>query len=245
MVKCIIIDDQTDAIELLTDHVKSRNELQLLGSFTNPLEALTFLEKNPLDLVFIDIKMPYLNGLEFIESLRAKHGNNLPDFILTTGFDKYSLPGFEQGAVDYLLKPIGEKRFKIAMDRFFNRRLKCSGTKEKKDEYFFADLNGKKQKIEFKEVVYLKSAGNYISVFGENNLMTIIYNSMNGAQEIFPTENFIRVHKSYAISINHIHAIKGRELLMKRNGSIVNVPIGASFKNEIFKRLKINQKSKI
>jgi DNA-binding LytR/AlgR family response regulator len=239
MVKCIVIDDQKDAIELLTDHIKNRKELELMGTFTNPLKALIFLEDNSADLIFVDVKMPHMNGLEFIETLRAKHGNNLPNFILTTGFDEYALPGFEQGVADYLLKPIGIKRFKIAMDRFFGRKLQSSVSEPKKNDYFFADVNNKKQKINFKDIAYVESAGNYVNVLGDNNLKATVYTSMNAMQEMLPTDNFMRVHKSYIISINHIHAIKGSELTMKRGEIAFNVPVGVTYKSSTLKRLKI------
>ena len=117
MISCIIVDDQIEAIEIIESHVKHKVELTLVKAFTNPLEALSFVEKNKIDLVFIDVQMPHLNGLDFIESLRVKKGSDIPKFILTTGYDEYALSGFEQGAVDYLLKPIGFKRFNIAIDR--------------------------------------------------------------------------------------------------------------------------------
>jgi two-component system LytT family response regulator len=239
MIKCIVIDDQKDAIELLSDHIKNRKELTLLETFTNPIKALTFLETNSADLIFIDVQMPHMNGLEFIETLRQKHGNNIPNFILTTGFSEFALPGFEHGVADYLLKPIGIKRFKIAMDRFFSRKLKSPAIEAQNNNYFFADVNSKKQKINFKDIAYVESAGNYVNVLGENNLKATVYTSMNVMHEMLPTENFIRVHKSYIISINHIHAIKGNELIIKRGEITFNVPIGVTYKSATLKRLKI------
>jgi two-component system LytT family response regulator len=239
MIKCIVIDDQKDAIELLSDHIKGRKELTLLETFTNPVKALTFLETNTADLIFIDVQMPHMNGLEFIETLRQKHGNNIPNFILTTGFSEFALPGFEQGVADYLLKPIGIKRFKIAMDRFFSRKLQSPASESLKNDYFFADVNNKKQKINFKDIAYVESAGNYVNVLGDNNLKATVYTSMNAMQEMLPTDNFMRVHKSYIISINHIHAIKGSELTIKRGEIAFNVPVGITYKSTTLKRLKI------
>jgi two-component system LytT family response regulator len=239
MVKCIVIDDQKDAIELLSDHIKSRKELTLLETFTNPVKALTFLETNTADLIFIDVEMPHMNGLEFIETLRQKYGNNIPNFILTTGFSEFALPGFEHGVADYLLKPIGIKRFKIAMDRFFSRKLQTITSETHKNDYFFADVNNKKQKINFKDIAYVESAGNYVNVLGDNNLKATVYTSMNAMQEMLPTDNFMRIHKSYIISINHIHAIKGSELTMKRGEIAFNVPVGVTYRSATLKRLKI------
>jgi two-component system LytT family response regulator len=239
MVRCIVIDDQKEAIELLSSHIESTKELILLETFTNPVKALDYLETHVADLVFIDVQMPDMNGLEFIESLRQKHGNNIPNFILTTGFSEFALPGFEQGVADYLLKPIGIKRFKIAMDRFFSRKLQASILETNKNDYFFADVNNKKQKINFKDIAYVESAGNYVNVLGDNNLKATVYTSMNAMQEMLPADNFMRVHKSYIISINHIYAIKGSELTMKRGEVAFNVPVGVTYKSETLKKLKI------
>ncbi len=242
MIKCIVIDDQKDAIELLTDHINERNELELLQAFNNPLKALEFLENNKVDLIFIDVQMPHLTGLEFIETLRDKHGNGIPNIILTTGFDEYALPGFEHGVVDYLLKPIGNKRFKIAMDRFFSRKLlQPSAAESKNSNYFFADVNGKKQKINWNEVPYIESAGNYVIIYGENNLRVTQYTSMNALQEMVPVENFIRIHKSFIISIDHIHALKGNEITMKKGDEFIHLPIGVTYKSTTLKRLKIKE----
>ena len=241
MVKCIVIDDQKDAIELQTHHIENSTELELIESFTNPLKALTFLESNSVDLIFIDVQMPNLNGIEFIETMRDKYGNKLPHFILTTGFHEYALNGFEQGVADYLLKPIGSKRFKIAMDRFFSRNQQHEAPQsvETRNDYFFADSNGKKQKVNFKSVAYFESAGNYVIIHGDNNLKAVIYTSMNGMQEIVPADNFIRVHKSYIISIDHILAIKGNELIMNKSGSEILIPIGVTYKASTLKKLKV------
>lgn len=241
MIKCIVIDDQKDALELLTDHIKNCKELELLESFTNPLEALAFLDNARIDLIFMDVQMPQLNGLEFIETLRNKRGNNIPHIILTTGFDEYALPGFEHGVVDYLLKPIGNKRFKIAMDRFFSRNLQFIAEEPRKTDYFFADANNKKQKINYKEVSYIESAGNYVIIHGDNNLRAILYTSMNAMQDIIPQEDFIRIHKSFIISIHHIHALKGNEVMMNKSGEIVELPMGVTYKNNTLKRLKIKE----
>jgi two-component system LytT family response regulator len=239
MINCISIDDQIDNVELIADHIKKIPELVLLKTFTDPLAGFQFLENNKVELVFLDVEMPHLNGLEFIESLRSKMGNKIPEFILTTGHNKYALSGFENGVADYLLKPIGFKRFKIAMDRFFSRKLQNQTAEIHKNDYFFADVNSKKQKINFKDISYVESAGNYVNVFGDNNLKATVYTSMNAMQEMLPPDNFMRVHKSYIISIDHIHAIKGSELTMKRGDGTFNAPIGVTYKSATLKRLKI------
>jgi two-component system LytT family response regulator len=238
MVTCIIIDDQKDAVKLLTNQINSIKKLQLLQAFTSPLKALDFLKKTAIDLVFIEAKLSHLNGLEFIETIKKQLVNE-PNFILTTRCDKYAFLGFEYGVIDYLLKPVGINRFKISMDRYFSRRpLNDSSTIDRGD-YFFADSNGVKQKINFKDISFVESAGNYALIYGDNNLKMLIYKSLNAIQEILPAKNFIRVHKSYIVSVNHIQAIKGNELIVQRNGTMVNISIGRTFKRFILKKLNI------
>jgi DNA-binding LytR/AlgR family response regulator len=238
MINCIIIDDQEEAIEIMCDHVKNKQGLNLVKTFTNPLEAMPFVENNKIDLVFIDVQMPHLNGVDFIESLRAKKGTNIPKFIFTTGFSKYALSGFEQGVSDYLLKPIGFKRFNIAIDRLLNNWTKPGTPLNTINEFFFADVDGKKIKINFKDIACIESSGNYITVFGIK-LKVLLYKSLTSIQEILPPEDFVRVHKSYIVSIHYIESIKGNELILNIAEKTKNIPIGATFKDVISAKLRI------
>jgi two-component system LytT family response regulator len=237
MINCIVVDDRQGSIDVIVNHIKKKPELQLLETFTDPLEAMQFVEKNRTDLVFIDMQMPHLSGLDFIESLRVKKGNEIPKFIFTTGHTEYAIPCFEQGVRDYLLKPIGFKRFNIAVDRII-LDLKGTSSLGNNNQFFFADVEGAKKKINFKDIAYVESSGNYVKVIG-NKLKVLIHKSMNSIQEILPIENFIRVHKSYIISIQHIETYKGPELTFNVNEEIKKIPIGATYKEELIKRLKI------
>ncbi len=239
MISCIIIDDQKEAIEILTSHVKNKAELNLLDAFTNPLEALIFIENNMVDLVFIDVQMPHLNGLDFIETVRLKNGNNIPKFILVTGYDKYAIEGFEVGVIDYLMKPISYKRFNISVDRainnFFGNDNKNNTTNT---DFFFAEHNGKKVKTNYSDIAYIEAGGNYITLFGDN-IKILLYKSMTSMHEMLPTGDFIRIHKSYIVSISNIVAIKGNEIYIKLDKSNVNLPIGAAYKDNLLSVLKI------
>ncbi len=135
MIYCIIIDIQKEAIETLESYIKNRKELTLLKVFNNPTAAYDFLSSTYVDLVFTDVEMSEMNGLEIIEALRFIKGNNSPKFIITSDLDKYALSGFEQGAIDYLMKPVTFKRFCTSVDRFmltFN-----SDNYSNKKDYFF------------------------------------------------------------------------------------------------------------
>lgn len=238
MITCIVIDDQEEAIEVLTDHIQKKQELYLEGKFTNPLEAISFLENKKVDIVFIDVQMPHLNGLEFIEILRAKKGSDVPKFILTTGFNEYALSGFEYGVSDYLMKPVGFKRFNIAIDRLLIGLKNNNSTTEAAKDFFFADFDGKKVKINMKDIVYIESSGNYITIFG-NNLKLLLYKSMSSIQEILDPDIFIRCHKSFVVSINFLEAVRGNELALKFGNITKYIAIGATFKDAVLKKLRI------
>ena len=238
MISCIIIDDQQEAIDIIRDHVSNKPELSLVKTFLNPLEALRFLEVTAIDVVFADVQMPHLNGLDLIESLREKKGNAIPKFIFTTGHNQFALPGFEQGVTDYLLKPIGFKRFNTAVDRLLANLSKPTPPTTSDPDFFFAEANGKKVKINFKDIAYIESAGNYITLAGPK-LKLLIYKSMNGMQEILPSETFLRVHKSYIVSVNFIEAMRGNELILNIEGKPQELPIGATFKEALLTKLRI------
>jgi DNA-binding LytR/AlgR family response regulator len=235
MINDVIIDDQQGSIDVLVNHISKKNEISLAETFTNPLEALQFLERNRIDLVFIDMQMPHLTGLELIENLRLKKGNDIPKFIFTTGFNEYALDCFNQGVKDYLVKPIGFNRFNIAIDRIIED-LKPKSNLEK--EFFFADTNGAKIKINFKDIIYIEGLGNYVNVIG-NQLKFSIHRSLNSVLEILPGEQFVRVHKSFIVSIPFVHGVKGSELTFLVDTKEKKIPIGPTYKDVIFKRLGV------
>lgn len=238
MINCIIIDDQAEAIEIIESHIKHKPELTLIKTFVNPMEALIYLEETKIDIVFIDVQMPLINGLDFIESLRAKKGKDVPKFVLITGYDKYALSGFEQGAVDYLLKPVGFKRFNIAIDRIITTLPKIEKKDVVKVDFFFAEVNGQKIKLCFDDIAYIEGSGNYITVYGIN-LKALIYQSLSGITEQLQNENFIRVHKSFIVSIKYINAIKGNEVFIIYNEIKKTIPIGATYKEHLMSVLRI------
>lgn len=236
MITCIIIDDQKEAIEILASHVNNRKELELLKTFESATEAYNFLKAEKVDLVFIDIKMPKLTGLDLIESLRLTKGNDVPKFIITTGFDKYALSGFEQGVNDYLMKPITFKRFCISVDRFIND-FKLIETKIVND-FLFVEVNSRKLKISFDDIAYIEAEGNYVRLVGLN-FNYLIYNTLTNIIKLLPKQTFIRVQKSYIVSIRFIEFIKADEIKLKglKEDKIIN--IGATFKESVNKLLNL------
>jgi DNA-binding LytR/AlgR family response regulator len=239
MITCTIIDDQKEAVGVIQDHLKKFSQLKLIAVFTDSLEGLEFLEKNQIDLVFLDIEMPNLNGLDFIESLRSKKGKNIPKFIFTTGYHKYALSGYEKGVIDFLIKPIGFIRFKMSMDRLIEAwRDPQSSNRNFHKEYFFIELDGVKIKINYENIMYIESERNCIHIY-ERNVKRTYYKTMNYIESILiNNEDFIRVHKSFIISINYAEEIKSSDIVMNlTNGKIKTIPIGRTYKEAVLKKL--------
>jgi two-component system, LytTR family, response regulator len=238
MISTLIIDDQIDAIEVLSRHVIAHERLELKTTFTNPIEALKYLEHNSIDLVFIDVQMPDLSGIEFLEMVSQNNNVNLPHFIFVTGYANYALEGFELGVVDFLLKPVTFKRFNIAINRYISIFGDKKRNNTKMPDFFFAELVGLKQKIKFSEIICIEGAGNYISVFRENDRLTL-YQSLSSLRSLLDPKEFMQVHKSYVVNINSVEFIRGNDLYIMHKSKEMKIPMSITYKSEVLKRLGI------
>jgi two-component system LytT family response regulator len=239
MINCIIVDDYIDSAQIINNHLTHFPEIKLLKIFTDSIEALNFLDANKVDLVFLDIDMPNLNGLEFIESLRSKSGKNIPKFMYTTGYPKYALSGFDLGAADFLVKPIGFVRFKQGIERLIDNWKDTTPNNTTEKEYFFIELDGAKFKVNYKNVMYVESKRNCIHIY-ENKIERKIYKPMHYIENILCNHNdFIRVHKSFIVSVNYVNNIKGNDIIMDINGKIKTISIGRTYKENVSKKFKI------
>jgi two-component system LytT family response regulator len=235
-IRCMIVDDQSQSAELMADHVKKSHQLELKVVTTNPIEALAYLDMEFIDCIFLDIEMPEINGLEFIETVKAKYGTRMPKIVLITAYDRYALAGYDYGVFDYLLKPVSFKRFKISIDRL----LAEPEQSEVERDFLFVDANGKKLRINFNEIIYVEGAGNYI-VIATQDKKVICYKTMSGIMGLLPHKDFVRVHKSFIVAASKINAIQGNEVLTNIGGSIKNLPIGTTYKESLLKLLRINE----
>lgn len=235
MINCIIIDDQKESINVLESHISSKPELTLLKSFENPVEAYNFLKTEKVDLVFIDIKMPKMTGLDVIESIRLLKGNDVPKFIITTGYNEYALNSYEQGAIDYLMKPITFKRFSVSLDRYIANTIP---KKDVENDFIFIVHNERKLKLNYSEITYIEGDGNYINIYSLTGRY-VVYNTLSNIIKTLPDEMFIRNHKSFIVAIKNIDYIKGEEIYLKGLKELMKIPIGASYKEALSKRLKL------
>jgi len=229
MINCVIIDDEPLAREGLSNYVREVDFLSLSGTCENPLELLPLLDKQAADLVFLDIQMPKMNGIEFLKIMQKP-----PMVVITTAYPSYALEGFQLNVLDYLLKPITFERFfkAAAKARDYHRLLMKSQQSEytvsETDAYFFVKCGTKYEKILFEDILYVEGMQNYVNIYtGKGKYMTIL--SLKSLEENLDKKAFIRVHKSYIVAINKIDGIEGNEIFIQ--GS--RVPISRNYREQV------------
>lgn len=222
MIRCTIIDDEPLAIKLLETYISKMDNLVLVSSFSNPLDALQSLKTEPVDLLFLDIQMPELKGTE-LAKLIPQHTK----IIFTTAYPNYAVEGFELKALDYLLKPISFPRFITAVERFSEANEKVQMEvfeKTTEVDFIFVKTENRKQKIDLKEILYLKGMGDYCQiVLADQKVMTL--EKMQSFVARLPETQFRRVHKSYVIAINKIEYIEKARIKI----SDALIPIGQTY----------------
>ncbi|RTL59523.1 MAG: response regulator transcription factor [Sphingobacteriales bacterium] len=207
MLKCIAVDDEPLALELLEDNISKVPYLQLVAKCSNAMEAMKLLQQQSVDLIFLDIQMPGLTGLQFIQSLSVK-----PMIILITAYEKFALEGFNLDVVDYLVKPVSLERFvkacNKANDLFLLKNKPASGT-ETPPDYFFVNVEYSLVKVNFSDITFIEGLKDYVKIHLANSNKPIITRiSMKSLEEQLPPAKFLRIHKSYIVSISHINAVR-------------------------------------
>jgi len=235
MISCLIVDDEQSAIDILRTFVAQTPFLTLAGSTTNPVEALTLLQQQPIDLLFLDIHMPQLSGLDV---MRLRKGST--KVILTTAYSEFAVESFELDALDYLLKPIAFERFLKAAQKALNTSLEPSPrwqAEEKAADYIFVktESKGKMTKINFDDIIYVEGMKNYVSInTADEHIVTLL--NIKDLEERLPARQFMRVHKSYLVSLSKIQALDGNQILFK--GMKAYVPLGDTYRTAFFDALQ-------
>jgi two-component system, LytTR family, response regulator len=227
MLKCIAIDDEPLALELLEDNISKVSYLQLEASFSNPLDAMKLLQQQSIDLVFLDIQMPGLTGLQFIQSITQK-----PMFILITAYEKYALDGFNLDVVDYLVKPVALERFIKACNKAWELyQLKTTQKETLPDtaqDYFFINVDYSLLKVIFKDIMYIEGLKDYIKIHLKSSSKPVVARmSMKSIEEQLPSVMFIRVQKSYIVSKEYITAIRKNSIFIGN----IEIPVGDNYKD--------------
>jgi len=236
LIKCIIVDDEPAAIRLLEKYVAKVSFLHLDNTFTKPLEALAYLEKNTIDLVFLDIQMPEITGIQLSKIMTRN-----TDVIFTTAYSEFALESYNVSAVDYLLKPIEFERFYKAVSKLQEVALRSSSDvrqNQKEDDFFFFKTDGKNKfaKVFLKDILFVEGLKNYVSVQLKNEQI-ITYNTLKNLRENLPETQFFQIHKSFIISLKHIDKIDNDSVWIGTR----QLPIGNTYRKAFFNTIADNQ----
>ncbi|MFP2995099.1 LytTR family DNA-binding domain-containing protein [Spongiivirga sp. MCCC 1A20706] len=235
---CIIIDDEPLAARVIENHLKQIENLELIGRFEHAMDAFSFLQSNVVDLIFLDIQMPKINGLSFLKSLKKR-----PHVILCTAYREYALEGFELDVVDYLLKPIAFERFLQSVDKVFrisNAHLQHTIPSqpiaiEKADHFIFVKSDKENVKVNLDTICYIESLKNHIRIHTENATVTTL-KPISAMEDRLPPQRFIRIHRSYIVALHKVTSFTQTQVTIGKKA----LPIGRLYKQEALRRLQIH-----
>lgn len=234
MISCIIVDDNAEAIKVLARYIEKTPFLHLLTSFTEPLAALSFLQESSVDLIFSDIEMPDLTGLELMKIVGHRS-----QIILSTGYSEYALEGYEHNVVDYLMKPVSFERFLKAVQKVLNppsvmaHSVKPIGHEE---DFILTktETKGKLRRIAIGDIHCVEGLKNYVSIYTEQERIIALLN-MKDLEKKLASTNFLRVHKSYIVAADQISAIEGNQIALKDTTLFKStIPLGATYREAFF-----------
>lgn len=232
MITCIAIDDEPLALRKISDYISKTPFLELINPFESALQALEFLQKNEVDLMFVDINMPDLNGMEFVKSL-----NKAPKVIFTTAYSEYAIEGFKVDAVDYLLKPISYPDFLKAANKTKERYFSGENNTNSihySEEFLFIKSEYKIIRINYKDIKYIEGMREYVRIFTENQEPIMTLMSIKKIVEHLPSEEFMRVHRSFIVNLNKISIVERNRIIFDKK---VYIPISDQYKAEFQKFL--------
>lgn len=226
-IRCIIVDDEPASREILEHYVSDCNSLDLLGSFSNAIDAGEALHVYQVQLIFLDINMPKLSGMKFYRSLV-----NPPYVIFTTAYPEYAVEGFEVEAIDYLLKPFPFERFLKAINKAIGK-LKNQEPNKSEADYILLRADKKIHRIIVSEIFLIEALGDYVKLYYKEKYI-VVHDTFQNLLSQMPGDRFFRVHKSYAVSLSSVKSIEGNQISIGSN----TIPIGQSYKSDFLNRLK-------
>lgn len=229
MIQAIIVDDEPLAIKLLENYADKLDQIKILRTYTNPIDALNFIQSEKVDLIFLDIQMPELNGLNL-----AKLVGEGTKVIFTTAYPDHAVQGFELKALDYLVKPISLARFLDAVGRYESSpKPTLAAPEQNTSKYLFVKAEYRKQRIDFGDIYYLQGMGDYCAIVTKDKkIMTL--EKLRSFEDRLPASNFIRVHKSYMVALDKIDFVEKNRIKILEN----RVPIGATYEAKVKKILE-------
>ncbi|MEJ6614747.1 MAG: LytTR family DNA-binding domain-containing protein [Saprospiraceae bacterium] len=236
MIKAIIVDDEPLALDVLETYIAQLPELELVARCENALEAREVLKEHDVDLMFLDINMPQLTGIDFVKTLSVK-----PNFIFTTAHPYYAVEGFELNAIDYLMKPIPLERFMKAVNKVINMQLgETSAPEKKKENFIFVKADKKLIKVNFDDILYIEGLKDYV-IIRQKEGRIITLHTMKSLEAKLPDHIFKRIHRSYIVNIGEIDAIVGNMIELKEKSQVKHIPIGKNYREELLKVINKNR----
>lgn len=235
-IKCLVVDDEKLAQEVLIHHISKFDTLQLEGVCSNVFELISFLNKNSdIDLIFLDIKMPEISGTDFVEMFK-----NPPAIIYTTAYNQYAVDAFNQDALDYLLKPISLERFSKSVQKtgkiLLAKQNPMPTKRELEDDTFYVKSDKRLVKIDPKKLFFIEGMGNYVCLHTDNDKI-ILHSTLSAMEENIKNLNYIcRVHKSFFINLNKIKHLEQNVAVLTNEK---NIPIGLSYRDQFYLKFKI------
>lgn len=223
-IKCIIIDDEPIAIEYLREYVNTIPELLLTGTYQNAKEALPLIQNQEVDLIFIDIEMPEISGLEFVKTLETA-----PAIIFTTAYPQYAVEGFNLNAVDYLLKPIGLERFKQAIQKVHKEHSIQAGLQPIENKFIFLKNGYKSEKIDIQDIIFIAGNKEYATYYTKSGRTYLKNERLKNLEKDYQPYGFIRIHKSYLINTRYIKKIFNNNVEIQGE----TIPIGRAYREQI------------
>ncbi len=239
MMKAIIVDDEPLALDVLETYIEKMPNIELVQKCENALESNEALKNHDVDLMFLDIQMPQITGVEFLKSLK-----NPPEVIFTTAYPEYAVEGFELDAADYLLKPISLERFMKSVNKVSEKLGKTienpSGVVEMEGDFIFVKADKKLIKVDFDDIIYIEGLKDYVIIRQEAGRV-ITLQTMKSLEKKLPTSTFKRIHRSYIVNIHKINAVVGNMLEVTEKGSTKHLPIGKNYREELLKIINLKR----
>jgi len=232
MINTLIVDDEPLALDVLETYIEKIPELKLVKRCTNALDAREVLQKEAVDLLFLDIQMPQITGIDFLKTLADP-----PLVIFTTAYPNYAIEGFELDALDYLLKPISFDRFLKAVNRAveqikLQKAGQSAGGQEEGEEFFFVKADKKLVKVNYSEILYIEGLKDYVIIrLDQSRVITL--QTMKSLEDKLPQQRFKRIHRSFIVNIDKIHAIIGNMVEVMEKGQPKHLPIGKNYRDEL------------
>lgn len=236
--KCVIIDDEPLAVDLLKDFVSKVDSLELVSTFNNAIDAVSFINQTNIDLIFLDIEMPHFSGIEFLNTIEKK-----PLIIFTTAYSDYAVEGFNLGAVDYLVKPIPFHRFLksvVRAQQVFNpatavQSIAESASPESEQDFMFVRAEYENIKMNFSDILFIEGLKDYVKIYTTDNKFILTLISLIKLENLLSSKGFSRIHRSYIINIKHVKSIQKNKVLI----SDKRIPISESYKTAFFEKINL------